>query len=107
MATLEATTDGYVLPPWDGKESDYVTIFALTATSLAWVSVGGRLFARWKYWALGADDWMVIPATVNNCSLLPPPFRSCQYRIYLISGGLGGGRTVEGLWNFFDMSSYW
>ena len=69
MATLEATTDGYVLPPWDGKESDYVTIFALIATSSAWVALGGRLFARWKYWAIGADDWLVIPAMVNNCCL--------------------------------------
>ena len=96
MATLGATTDGYVLPPWDGKESDYVTIFALIATSLAWVAVGGRLFARWKYWALGADDWLVIPATVNNCSLLPPPFQSSiavyiSYLGVLVEGGLWKG----------------
>jgi len=70
----EGTADGYELPPWDGKEPNYVAIFALTATSWAWVAVCGRLFARWKLWTLGADDWMVIPATVNNCSLLLPLF---------------------------------
>lgn len=68
------TTNLDDLPPWDGKESNYVTIFALIATSLAWMAVAGRLFARRKFTTFGADDWLVIPAMVNNCSSLLPPF---------------------------------
>jgi len=76
MATPEATTDLDVLPPWDGKESNYVTIFGLTATTLVWVAVSGRLFARRKFSTFGADDWFVIPATVNNS---PPRHRYCSH----------------------------
>lgn len=56
------TTNFDDLPPWDGKESNYVTIFALIATSLAWMAVAGRLFARRKFTTFGLDDWLVIPA---------------------------------------------
>jgi len=100
MPTLEATTDVYELPPWDGQESDSVTIFALVATGLSWVAVGGRLFAR-RFWALGADDWLVIPATVNNCSLLPLPLFEVANIVYIpYPGALAEGGPLKGCGKF-------
>lgn len=83
--TMTNTTNLEDLPPWDGKESNYVTIFALIATTLAWMAVAGRLFARRKFTTFGLDDWLVIPAMVNNCSFLPPflPIVTNIIRIYI------------------------
>jgi len=107
--TTTNTTRLEDLPPWDGKESNYVTIFALIATSLAWMAVAGRLFARRKFTTFGPDDWLVIPAMVNNCSFPPPiPPRGYRYHTYIYSIlGLGIGTKERELGLIFDMFSCW